>query len=189
VAGPREGQKVAVDRHLVGQDPAKLVPACSCHVKHLADLQGNLSVATRSNSDARTPSVPGNKGIPCRARSGFRKATRVNFWAEDTIGDSRGADCPLTPSRRYVTVSAPRVVKTNLRIVVSAGRRFRSSWPAGCGVYLKEDVRLNTMRTVIASFLFAVLMLVVASVSWGQTVDTATWETATWETVAPGKIW
>ncbi|HVH31518.1 MAG TPA: hypothetical protein VNA31_07645 [bacterium] len=45
------------------------------------------------------------------------------------------------------------------------------------------------MRTVIASFVFAVLMFVAASVSWGQTPDTATWETATWETVAPGTIW
>jgi hypothetical protein len=45
------------------------------------------------------------------------------------------------------------------------------------------------MRTVIASFVFAVLMFVAASVSWGATPDTATWETATWETVAPGTLW
>jgi len=45
------------------------------------------------------------------------------------------------------------------------------------------------MRTVIASFVFAVLIFVAASVSWGATPDTATWETATWETVAPGTLW
>lgn len=81
--------------------------------------------------------------ISSRARSDFRRARRVNFWAEDTIGDSRGADCPLTPSRSCVTVSAPPVVKTNSRIAVSAGKRIRSSWPAGCEVYLREDVRLS----------------------------------------------
>ncbi len=44
------------------------------------------------------------------------------------------------------------------------------------------------MRKVVAAFVFAVLMFAAASVSWGATPDTATWE-ATWESVAPGAIW
>src|SRR5436189_5138851 len=42
----------------------------------------------------------------------------------------------------------------------------------------------KSMRKVIAVFLFASLMFVAASVSWGQSASTeATWESATWETL------
>src|SRR5438128_4350722 len=42
----------------------------------------------------------------------------------------------------------------------------------------------KSMRKAIAVFLFASLMFVAASVSWGQSASTeATWESATWETL------
>jgi len=47
------------------------------------------------------------------------------------------------------------------------------------------------MRKAIAVFLFASLMFVAASVSWGQSASTeATWESATWETLdAVPSVW
>lgn len=70
------------------------------------------------------------------------------------------------------------------------GRQKDSEFLAGGMRGLSQGrCEVETMRTVIASFVFALLMFVAASVSWGQTTDTATWETATWETVAPGTIW
>src|SRR5438552_13576234 len=49
----------------------------------------------------------------------------------------------------------------------------------------------KSMRKAIAVFLFASLMLVAASVSWGQSASTeATWESATWETLdAVPAVW
>lgn len=70
------------------------------------------------------------------------------------------------------------------------GRQKDSEFLAGGMRGLSQGrCEVESMRTLIASFVFAVLMFVAASVSWGATPDTATWETATWETVAPGTIW
>ncbi len=69
--------------------------------------------------------------------------------------------------------------------------RQKDTWFLAGGMWGLSQGRCEgeSMRTVIASFIFAVLMFVAASVSWGATPDTATWETATWETIAPGTIW
>lgn len=71
--------------------------------------------------------MPAGEGARARGSwasppAGFEAARRLNFWAQNTIGYSRSAQCPLTASRRCVTVSAPPVVKTNSHLA-SAGRK------------------------------------------------------------------
>ncbi len=73
----------------------------------------------------------------------FVRLGELTFGHNKTIGNSRGADCPLTALRSCVTVSAPPIVKTNSHLD-SAGRRICGSWLAGCGVYLSEDVRVSS---------------------------------------------
>jgi hypothetical protein len=79
-------------------------------------------------------------------------------------------------------------VKTNSRIAVFGRRKDLEFLASGMRGLSHGRCEGESMRTVIASFVLAVLMFVAASVSWGATSD-ATWETATWETVDPGTIW
>src|SRR6266849_7414413 len=84
--------------------------------------------------------VRGSRALPA---AGFHELGELTFGHRKTIGCNRGARCPLTALRACVTVSAPPVVKTDSHLA-SAGRKTCGSWPAGCGVYLSGDVRVNT---------------------------------------------